>query len=337
MDISHLWAAWPIPGPWRVAPLTGGTNNLVWRVDAADGQAYVLRPSRDLPAIPRIRYEAELLQALSQRSLPFRLPVPVKANNGDVIVSFEPESGVSAFASLFPLLPGKSHAHPPERNDLLSAAHAATMLALLDEALATLPDIALSNTLTSFGKLAEIHPLVPDPLAAVERLPIDREQVRQIQALLSEVIESVPGLYAQLPQQLLHRDYDPGNILFEQQRITAVLDFEFAGKDIRVLDLCVALSWWPIDLMGTGKEWGLIDALGAAYTRRMALSEEELLAIPAVLRLRDATSFVHRMGRYLAGMESDARMRDRVEHSLWREAWLSAHREILLAHVMSWD
>ncbi len=180
---------------------------------------------------------------------------------------------------------------------------------------------------------------MPDPLFAVEQLPIDREQARQIRTFLDAVMESIPGLYTKLPQQVLHRDYDPSNILLDHQHVTAVLDFEFAGRDIRILDLCVAFSWWPADLLGTGMEWDLINTFGTAYTRQVSvsLSEEELHAIPAVLRLRDATSFVHRMGRYLAGMESETRIQGRVQHSLWREAWLSVHQKTLLDHVLAWN
>lgn len=191
--------------------------------------------------------------------------------------------------------------------------------------------------LPTFGELAHWHPLVSDPLLAVEQLPIDREQAKQIRTFLSDVIKSVPHLYSQLPQQLLHRDYDPGNILLDQQHVTAVLDFEFAGRDIRVLDLCVALSWWPVNLLGTGKEWDLIDAFGTAHTRHVALSEEELLAFPTVFRLRDATSFVNRMGRYLAGMGTEIGIQGRVQHSLWREAWLSVHQQTLLEHALAWN
>ncbi|GAC1354948.1 MAG: hypothetical protein NVS4B11_16960 [Ktedonobacteraceae bacterium] len=86
----------------------------------------------------------------------------------------------------------------------------------------------------------------------MEQLPIDYEQAKQIRTFLSNVLENIPRLYAQLPQQLLHRDYDPGNILLDHQHVTAVLDFEFAGRDIRALDLCVALSWRSADLLGTG-------------------------------------------------------------------------------------
>jgi homoserine kinase type II len=287
-----------------------------------------------------MRYEAQLLQALEDEDPPFRLPVPLKATSGDIIVRFEHEQGTETIATLSPLLPGHLHDRPPERNDPLSASHAALTLAWLDKTLAMLPDMQPPDgyiPLPTFGELAHWHPLASDPLAAVERLPIDREQVKQLRALLTEVLENVPSLYATLPQQVLHRDYDPGNILLEQQRVTAVLDFEFAGRDIRILDLCVALSWWPVNLLGTGKEWDLIDVFGAAYTHQMALSEEELLALPAVFRLRDATSLVHRMGRYLAGMETETRMQSRVEHSLWREAWLSVHQKTLLDHALAWN
>ncbi len=240
-----------------------------------------------------------------------------------------------AIATLYPLLPGSL----PDRNDRISASKAGATLAVLDDVLASLPQIHLPTELQAFPTLGELvrwHPLVPDPLAAVERLPIDRDQAKQIRTFLAAMIGKVPCLYSQLPQQLLHRDYDPSNILVDNQRVTAILDFEFAGMDLQVLDICVALSWWPVDLMGTGTEWELIDALGSAYMAHFPLSKEELLVIPDVLRLRDATSLVYRMGRYFAGLETDTRMQERVKHSLWREAWLSANRETLLRHVLAW-
>lgn len=339
MDISNLWEAWPVSGPWRLSPLLGGTNNLMWRADATDGQSYVLRLSPDLDRAPRMRYEAQLLQALEDKDPPFRLPVPLKTTSGDILVAFEHEQGTEAIATLSPLLSGNLYDCPPERHDVRSASHAALTLAWLDTALATLPDIPSSNGYTplpTFGEFAHWHPLVPDPLAAVECLPADREQARQLRTFFTEVIESVPGLYATLPQQVIHRDYDPGNLLMDQQRVTAVLDFEFAGRDLRILELAVALSWWPVHLFGTGQEWELIDVFGSAYTRQMALSKEELLALPVVFRLRDTTSLVHRTGRYLAGMETEARMQRRVEHSLWREVWLSTNQHTLLDHALAW-
>jgi homoserine kinase type II len=335
MDLAQLWQLWPITGPWRLSPLSGGTNNQVWRADTAGGEHYVLRVLPDLAQLPRLRYEAALLLALSNANLPFRLPVPILTRNGEGMAFFEQESGKRAFATLSPFLPGER----PDRNDLSLAPPAGTALAVLDNALAALPEIAAPagfEPTFSFGSLLYGYAPVSDPLAAVEHLPVERDHMQQIQSILASVIAKVPDLYARLPQQLLHLDYDPANVFMQDHRVTAVFDFEFAGVDLRVMELCVVLSWWPVNLMGTGKEREMMDAFATAYTADFPLSEEELLAIPDVLRLRDAGSFIHRMERYFARRETDAIMRQRVEHSLWREAWLVANHEILLNHAMTW-
>jgi len=101
----------------------------MWQADAVYGQSYVLRLSPNLSRAPRMRYEAQLLQALEDQHPPFRLPVPLRATNGDCIVPCESEQGTRMIATLSPLLPGNLHDRPPERHDLLSASHAALTLA----------------------------------------------------------------------------------------------------------------------------------------------------------------------------------------------------------------
>lgn len=139
MDIANIWKAWPIAGPWRLSPLAGGTNNSVWRAEAADGQYYVLRLIPDLERLPRIRYEATLLEALSNKHPPFLLPLPLKASNGDSAVLVEQEIERQALFTLSYLLPGNL----PDRNNLAIASNAGSCLAWLDHALATLPEMYL--------------------------------------------------------------------------------------------------------------------------------------------------------------------------------------------------
>lgn len=337
MDETDLWTAWPVTGPWRTFPLVGGTNNLISGAEAADGQMFVLRIVPDTTQVLRLHYEAALLEALSNQGLPFLLPVPLKAKSEDTVVSFEQKDGTTALATLCPLLPGKLIDR--EDRTISRTTSAGSALAVLDRAFASLPEIEMPDTfrpLPKFGDLTLWHPLVPSPLIAIERLPIPHEQRQQIQTFLLKVMESVPDLYERLPQQLLHRDYDSSNILIDGERVTAILDFEFASRDIRILDLCVSISWWPATLFGTGREWDVIDAFGRAYTTRYPLTEDELRAIPAVWRMRDATSLVNRIGRYFAGQETETRIQDRIQHSLWREEWLSANHNRLLHHALQW-
>ncbi len=45
-------------------------------------------------------------------------------------------------------------------------------------------------------------------------------------------------LYEQLPRQLIHRDAHPGNMLFEQGRLTGFIDFDQVMVGPRLFDLC---------------------------------------------------------------------------------------------------
>jgi len=147
----------------------GRINNLTWRVEATDGHAYILRLNPDMGRIAHARYEAAVLEVLSQQQLPFLLPCPIKGRDGDVIVPLERETGAAGFATLAPLLPGH---HPENRGNLVLAANAGVALASLDHAMAAL-QTCLSSEVdqpnSSFGDLAHIHPQVPDPLAALQR------------------------------------------------------------------------------------------------------------------------------------------------------------------------
>lgn len=334
MEYRDLCARWPVATPTQIVPLTGGTNNNVLRVETADGQTYVLRLQQSLARVDFLHYEARLLYALQQQQLSFQLPVPLKTYTGEVVVIVE-DAEQPFIATLYALLPG----HIPDRNHPTLASASGVALAELDIALARLKDMQPAENETAYsyyGNFAAIHPLVPDPLAALEKLPITPEQGAFCRRLLENALQNVQDLYKRLPQQLLHRDYGPGNIFVDGQRVTAILDFEFAGVDIRILELAIALCWWPSRLLGTGKEWEIIDAFGLAYTHRFPLSDEELAALPATLRLRDMTSFVHRIGRYFAGLENDEVIASLMRGTVKRENWLLANEETLLAHALAW-
>src|SRR5437764_6850677 len=182
MNLAQLWRAWPIAGPWRLSPLSGGTNNLVWRAETADGERYVLRLFPDLTQLPRLRYEAALLGALSNENLPFRLPLPIRTHGGESIAFLEQEAEVLACATLLPYLPGEH----PDRNDPALAPPAAVALAALDNPLAVLPEVAEPDGFKptfSYLDLVSGYAPVPDPLAAVQRLPVEHHKARAMQSV----------------------------------------------------------------------------------------------------------------------------------------------------------
>ncbi len=334
-DLLHLLTNWPIEPPSTLTPLAGGTNNRSWSVEAENGASYVLRLISGAADLPRFRYEIALLSALQSQSLPFSLPLPLQARESERFVLVDQDGAKPVVATLTPFLPGGL----PER-DVFNAARAGVALAQLDTALAAIPDSSLpadaGEASFFYGDLAHCHPLVEDPMVVVEQL-VEPAQAGPLREILRRSLRDWEALSARdLPQQIVHKDYSPGNVLMQDERVTAILDFEFAGRDRRLFDLCVAISWWPVRLMGSGREWEQIDAFGKAYTACFPLTEEELLALPAALRMRDTTSLIYRMGRYLAGLETEQTIRERVRHSLWREEWLAANREILVRHALAW-
>lgn len=334
-NLFHLLANWPIGSAVTITSLAGGTNNQAWSVETKSGTAYVLRLISGVANLPRFRYETALLTILQNKFLPFSLPHPLLASDGESFVLVEGANAEMAIATLTPFLPGSI----PARSSS-NIASVGVALAQLDTALATVPGSSLpanaGEAAFMYGDLCHCHPLVPNPLAITEQL-LEPDQARLVCAILRQSLRDWEALSTQsLPQQLLHRDCGPGNVLMERERVTAILDFEFAAVDRRIFDLCVAISWWPVRLMGTGQEWELIDAFGQAYTAHFPLAEEELLILPVALRMRDTTSLIYRMGRYLAGLETEKTVQERVQHSLWRERWLQANRETLLQHALAW-
>ncbi len=335
--LFSLLLRWPIEPAVTLTELPGGTNNRVWLVKTKNGLAYVLRliAFSDTGGLARFGYEAALLMALRDAPLPFALPHLLQAHSGETCVLLEQGQAAPAIVTLSSFLRGTV----PERT-ASNIAKAGKALAQLDTVLATIPvgSLPINGASADFqyGDLSHCHPLASDPFTTVEQI-LEPDQVDPLCQILQRAQEDWEGLSELgLPQQILHRDCGPGNILVDQGCVTAILDFEFAGLDHRVFDLCVAISWWPVRLMGTGREWELIDVLGRAYTAHFPLLEEELRTLPAALRMRDTTSLIYRIGRYLAGLETKELIRERVQHSLWREAWLVANGEMLARHAMRW-
>jgi len=94
-----------------------------------------------------------------------------------------------------------------------------------------------------------------------------------------------------------------------------------------VMDLTVALSWWPIAQFGSGDEWPIIRAVVQGYARHVTLTQAETEALPTLFQLRAYTSLIHRLGRYRQGISPLPAVADRAEAALAREDWLRANGE----------
>jgi homoserine kinase type II len=315
VDLIVLERAWGIAGPWRAELLTRGTNNLVQRVATPTG-SYVLRVYSNTTDAARLRFERDVLAQLTEARLPFALPTPLSTLDGAYFLDVKTEQG-QALATLTPFIPGQ----PPDRDNLDQATSAGVALGRLTLAMAQLDTPADGISWRSSGDLAHCHLLVPDPPAAFAVLPLPDEKRQRLISGYAWLIERIPDLYATLPQQLAHEDFDPGNVLMEETRVTGVLDFEFCARDLRVMDLTVALTWWPVRWFGTGAEWPIIAAFASGYARHITLTDGEIAALPTLFRLRAYTSLIHRLGRAQQGLSTLEEALDRAEAAIARVDW----------------
>jgi homoserine kinase type II len=327
VDRDALQRAWGLAGPWRAESLTNGTNNLVERVETPTG-AYVLRVYSNTADAARLRFEGAALAQLAKAGLPFALPVPLPTLSGGRFIEVDTEHG-GALATLTAYIPGQ----PPDRDSLDQTTAAGDALGRLTLALAQLPIPAEGISWRSSGDLARCHPLVPDPPAAFAELPLSGEKRERLIAAYNTVMERIPDLYATLPQQLEHEDFDPGNVVMEGTRVTGVLDFEFCARDLRVMDLAVALTWWPVRRFGAAAEWPIIAAFMRGYARQITLTDGELQALPLLFQLRAYTSLIHRLGRSRQGLSTLEEALDRAEAAIAREDWLAANGAQLVETV----
>lgn len=319
---------WPVPGPWEVTVTRAGANNETYNVQTPAGP-HVLRIYRNHANLGRVRYELAVLDYLQRSHLPFAVPAPVAAVTGDLLVRL-PEEGAPV-ATLVPLIPG---AHPT-RGDLAQA-HAGGQA--LGHLVATLSNCAVQPEVPvpAYGNLSDIHPLVPNPLAALADLPATPEKLQRLSRLCQHLLEHVPQIYRSLPRQIIHGDYTRWNVLLEDATVTGVLDFEFACMDVRPMDVAIGPGAWPGGLWSTGDEWAVLEAFGRGYLSAHPLESEEIEALPFLMRLRRGATLLHYLGRHRQGLETNEGLLWHVDWVLEMEDWLEQNAGEFLRRVHNW-
>ena len=324
---------WPIPEPWTLRPQSGGINNQTHFVDTPAG-AYFLRIYRPDAALIRVRYELDVLNALQAEPLPFGVPAPVRTRAGDLLARAPGPDGDETLATLVPLLPGAAPDWAPAARPAAAFGQA---LGQLTAALGRVVVRPAPGAIPTYGELHRASPAFPDPVKAPYQVDLPADHQARLAHLLEAMLEQAPPAYATLPLQPIHGDYVPFNLLFAQANVTAVLDFEFAGLDLRALDLATGLAACGSNLWGTGEEWAAIEAFVRGYLRCMAITPAEATALPFTIRLRRAASYLHMAGRYKLGIAPEALLTHGVEGALFMEDWLEVNAGRLVEQLMQWS
>ncbi|HEX4444450.1 MAG TPA: phosphotransferase [Galbitalea sp.] len=253
---------------------------------------FVLKVAHPADDPATIDFQTRALVFAGERDPELPLQGVVPSLDGRLIPSLASHEG--RIARLFDWLPGDL---------LVDTAPDDTQLALLGDTLGR-----LTLALGGFEHQSSSRPFAWD----VAQLPrLDRLAERFPDDDLKRVFDRFASVVAPkldtLPRQVLHNDFNPGNVLVDEkspQFVTGILDFGDVIATVRVADLAVALSYL---LFPFGRDWQGAQPFVEAYERRIPLTRDEHEVLRPLVLSRLAERIL--INQWLS-LDSDDRGRD---------------------------
>ncbi len=269
-------------------PASSGIENSNYLIDAcgADGERsdVVLTLFEQMPAAA-LPWYADLLTAAAAAGLP--VPCPIAHPRGTLFkLAGKP-------AMLVPRLPGQ-HIDQP------AADHCRQIGAVL----ARLHQVRVDRPAPQADERQQLVRM----LAGLPDSADKRRAENQLQQWLSLAGERV----------LVHADLFRDNALFDQGRLSGLLDFYHACHDLPVYDLAVAINDWCLDSAGQPLA-ALQEALLAGYQSEQSLSTHDKSCLPLALAIAAMRFWLSRLGgQHQQALEGQGSKDPAPFHRLWQ-------------------
>jgi homoserine kinase type II len=256
-----------------------GIENSNFFVDTTRGH-WVLTVFERL-SFEQLPFYLQLMRHLARRGIP--VPEPQADASGALLHTLKgkPAALVNKLAGSHQLAPDADH-----------CAQVGAMLARMHLAGRDFP-ISQPN-LRGLVWWTETVPLVQPFLDDAQRALIDGELAFQQQLAASPA-------HASLPRGPIHADLFRDNVMFEpgagvgHDRLSGFFDFYFAGVDVYLLDMAIALNDWCIDLESGAMAEDRAQAFVAAYAGVRPLTSGERRLMPALLRAAALRFWISRL------------------------------------------
>jgi len=111
--------------------------------------------------------------------------------------------------------------------------------------------------------------------------------------------------YQALPKGPVHADLFRDNVMFENETLTGLFDFYFAGVDTWLFDLAVCLNDWCIDLATGQHDAKRANALLKSYQSVRPLDRAERQLLPAMLRAGALRFWISRLWDFHLPRDAD--------------------------------
>lgn len=213
--------------PWRItsftfAPIERGVENRTVRIETDTGTYVVRIYRRGSVTETDLFTEVSFVRELHRNGLP--VPEIVKTTEGRDFARIH-DGETDWYVLLMTLMPGT---HTP--------AYTQETVQQIGQAMATLHTVSIRYC---DGKAMIPPVLIRDKL--IDSVNIEAETDTDIRAFLQR-IKRFTIIPRGLPCALIHRDFTRGNLLFDQDRLTAILDFE-ALKYSAIIEDPAVMIW----------------------------------------------------------------------------------------------
>jgi homoserine kinase type II len=316
--LESALADYDLTPPVTTYPLPAlGINNQAVGVRAGAGD-YIWKTYQTPVSSETHRYEHRLLAWLARQGLSFAVAAPLATRAGETL-----SRTAAGYKALFPLLPGRR----PDTKDPAQIEAVGAALGELHITLARYPADPHPD-LGSYGQLDKVHPRLPNPAALTPQwlgLPGNAEEVALFAWWREEVTrlrDFLAETYPRLPQQVIHADFGPGNTLYHEGKLSAIIDFEMAGPDARAIDLAAGLTF-SMRIWENADPWLIGRSFYRGYAHRVKLTEIEIGSIIKLMLLRDVVSTIWWFGRDLDSARAPCL--DRLHNLRQTAQWLYAH------------
>jgi homoserine kinase type II len=244
------------------------------------------------------------------------VPQPLSTLRGDT-VALDVES--ARHCALFRRIPGEG----VDDADPVAVGRAAEAFARLDVGFATIERTDIPAPIFT-GDLRSRHPAVTD-LAQLDGLI-----GAPARAMVERAAEDAAPIYASLPTQLIHGDFGLSNVLVRSGRVRGIVDFEYAGRNVRAMELASGIG----SAIARPARESLWRPVVSGYLKGLRLDPIELGALPALTVLHWALILVWWAGRSLEGRPFPDGLSALAGRALDVGRWVDARGRELVAEAL---
>lgn len=309
----------------ELEPTSGGVNNIVQYVTLPSGERELLRIYNNGCDTQRVQFEHSILSQLNKIPLSFAVPKFLASKEGSTMVRLSN----GADACMCELIPGGL----PKLTCAMDIGRASgelnTAMAAIDI------DRSLCNT-APYWKMWDVHHKVTRESFEEEMKGphFDGDLRDTADRMLKETLDIVDrceGKYQSLPVQLIHADLHYDNVLVDEGKVTALLDFEFAAFDWRAMELAICLSKYAGEEPDTMLYF--VDFI-SGFAKTGKLTKPEAEAIPDLINLRILSNVVYFVGRHQANEDNISSITTRIQNYEKRVNWVKANSDAIVRCIV---